>query len=413
MSPQRRDSSRAQDRTIGERIAWQRRRRGLSQEVLAGLVGRTTDWLSKVENNRIPLDRLSLITVIANVLQIPVASLVDPETKSVTAPQKLLEPIKRMNLAIVSYDPVAGQWLDADASPPPSIKKLSQDVDQLWRACQEANYELSTQLFPDVLANAQMAVHTYKGPETRQASNLLALTYHAAEYSLPKLGDSNLALIAAERGLAEAQKYEDPLILGSLARAVAHSLLSRGDLEPAMTRVLNWGRYLRRNEIEDSRQFWSVYGTLNFVGAMAAARFGDRDAVKMFMNESQISARKVQKDCNDFWTAFGPTNVAIHQVATHMELGDLRVAVDLGPLVNTSSLPVERRVRHSLETARALNRYGQREQAMAMVLSAAQSAPYHARHHFLSRQLTEHWLKTQKGRPPASLVRLVQLLRID
>jgi transcriptional regulator with XRE-family HTH domain len=40
------------DLTIGQRVAWYRNRRGLSQEVLAGLVGRTADWLSKVENGR-------------------------------------------------------------------------------------------------------------------------------------------------------------------------------------------------------------------------------------------------------------------------------------------------------------------------------------------------------------------------
>lgn len=35
--------------SIGERIAFYRRRRGLSQVVLANLVGRTEDWLSKIE----------------------------------------------------------------------------------------------------------------------------------------------------------------------------------------------------------------------------------------------------------------------------------------------------------------------------------------------------------------------------
>ncbi|MFI8438648.1 multiprotein-bridging factor 1 family protein [Streptomyces sp. NPDC079020] len=45
-------------------------RRGLSQEVLAGLVGRTTDWLSKAENNRIELDRLSVITSLAKALDV-------------------------------------------------------------------------------------------------------------------------------------------------------------------------------------------------------------------------------------------------------------------------------------------------------------------------------------------------------
>ena len=47
--------------TIGDRVAFYRRGRGQSQEVLAGLIGRTEDWLSRVENNKIDLDRLSVI----------------------------------------------------------------------------------------------------------------------------------------------------------------------------------------------------------------------------------------------------------------------------------------------------------------------------------------------------------------
>ncbi|MEU0058870.1 hypothetical protein [Streptomyces sp. NPDC006334] len=43
------------------------------------------------------------------------------------------------------------------------------------------------------------------------------------------------------------------------------------------------------------------------------------------------------------WTAFGPTNVAIHRVATATELGDMQIAVDLGPQIDTSFLPTERR----------------------------------------------------------------------
>jgi len=61
--------------TVGERIAWYRRRRGMSQEILAGLVQRTVDWLSKVENNRIELDRLSVIRGVADVLDVTVGDL--------------------------------------------------------------------------------------------------------------------------------------------------------------------------------------------------------------------------------------------------------------------------------------------------------------------------------------------------
>ena len=62
--------------TIGERVAFYRRRRGMAQVVLAGLVGRTEDWLSKVENNRIELDRLSVIRSLAEALDVALADLV-------------------------------------------------------------------------------------------------------------------------------------------------------------------------------------------------------------------------------------------------------------------------------------------------------------------------------------------------
>jgi transcriptional regulator with XRE-family HTH domain len=62
--------------SVGERIAWYRQRCGMSQEVLAGLVGRTADWLSKIENNRIDLDRLSVLQSLASALDVKVGDLI-------------------------------------------------------------------------------------------------------------------------------------------------------------------------------------------------------------------------------------------------------------------------------------------------------------------------------------------------
>src|SRR6266545_6055749 len=62
--------------TIGERIAWYRQRRGMPQEVLAGRVGRTADWLSKIENGRIQLDRLSVLRLLAQALDVALGDLI-------------------------------------------------------------------------------------------------------------------------------------------------------------------------------------------------------------------------------------------------------------------------------------------------------------------------------------------------
>lgn len=62
--------------TIGERVAFYRQRRGLTQTVLAGLVGRTEDWLRKVEHNVLPLDRLSVLRQLAYALDVSLGDLI-------------------------------------------------------------------------------------------------------------------------------------------------------------------------------------------------------------------------------------------------------------------------------------------------------------------------------------------------
>lgn len=63
--------------SLGKRIAVYRRRRGMSQVVCAGLMGRTENWLSKVENEWIYVDRLSVIRELARVLRVDVPTLMD------------------------------------------------------------------------------------------------------------------------------------------------------------------------------------------------------------------------------------------------------------------------------------------------------------------------------------------------
>ncbi len=54
--------------TAGQRIARARRRRGLSQAVLAGLVGRSESWLSQVERGKRGVDSHSVLARLAEVL---------------------------------------------------------------------------------------------------------------------------------------------------------------------------------------------------------------------------------------------------------------------------------------------------------------------------------------------------------
>ncbi|MEU4235300.1 helix-turn-helix transcriptional regulator [Nonomuraea sp. NPDC026600] len=61
--------------TQGQRIARARHRKGWDQATLAEKIGRSVSWLSKVENGRMPLDRMSVVGQLAEVLRVEVAEL--------------------------------------------------------------------------------------------------------------------------------------------------------------------------------------------------------------------------------------------------------------------------------------------------------------------------------------------------
>jgi hypothetical protein len=65
-----------------------------------------------------------------------------------------------------------------------------------------------------------------------------------------------------------------------------------------------------------SPEFLSVYGTLFLTGSMAAARDNDRATTRTFLAAADESAKRLGRVANHLWAAFGPTNVAIHRVAT-------------------------------------------------------------------------------------------------
>ncbi|PZS34909.1 MAG: XRE family transcriptional regulator [Pseudonocardiales bacterium] len=398
--------------TIGERVAWYRRRRGMTQEVLAGLVGRTADWLGKVENNRIPIDRLSVLTALAEALDLTVGDLIaEPSPLEWTADSGRMT-VPALRAALVDYRQVMRVLNRAPETSGPELGDLQAQVTVVLDAYQQSRYGYVTSRLPSLLAVARSADRTNVGSDSRRARSLLAMTYQAAAMILTKLGDTDLAWMAADRGLTAAQDSENPVIIGSLFRSVTYSLLSNGRYTEAVRLTHDAADYLRPGLAKASPDFLSIFGTLFLAGAMAAARNQDRGTTRIFLAEADQTAQRLGRDGNHFWTAFGPTNVAIHRVSTAMELGDVQVAIDLGSRVNASPLPTERRIRHAIELARAYSTWNRGDEALAELLHAEREAPEQVRHHYISRRLVLGWVRQQRGKPSPQLTGLAQRLRV-
>jgi transcriptional regulator with XRE-family HTH domain len=398
--------------TIGERVAWYRRRRGMSQEVLAGLVGRTVDWLSKAENNRLELDRLSVIKSLADALDVTLGDLLAEPTLMDWTADSGTRTVPALRSALMNYrqlTPLLGVPTEGEPTP---LDELKNSVAEVWDAYQDSRYAFATRRLPLVLADALIAAQAYDGRDQERAHELMAMTYQGAAMVLTKVGETDLAWIAADRGLAAAQQSDNAAVTGSLFRSVAHCLLSNGRFDAAVQLVSDAADYLRPGLRNASPEFLSIYGTLFLAGSMAAARADDRATTRAFLTEADHAAQQLGRDANHMWTAFGPTNVAIHRVATAAELGDMQVAVDLGPRIDTQNLPTERRTRHNLEVARALSAHNRIDDAMGLILEAEQWAPEQVRSHYLARELVLTWVRNQRGRPSRTLAELAARLHV-
>jgi transcriptional regulator with XRE-family HTH domain len=395
-----------------ERIAWYRRRRGLSQEVLAGLIGRTVDWLSKVENSRIEIDRISVIRSLSDALDVSIGDLLNEPSLVEWTADSGSRTVPAVRAALMDYRQLVPAGTGSGGQEPLPLAQLERSLDEVWLAYQDSRFGYVTRQVPQLIADTQLAASTYAGDQASRAHDLLALTYHATASTLTKVGEADLAWIAADRGLVAAQRNADPVVLGSLFRSVTHSLLSTGRYAEAVQMTEQAAFFLNPHLGTDDGSMLSVYGTLLLAGSMAAARAENRSTTGEFLNEAEELARRLGRDSNHLWTAFGPTNVEIHRVSTAMELGDFQLAVEMGPRVDTAALPVERRVRHALEVARALSMRNRRDEAIAAVLDAEQVAPEQVRYHYMSRHLVQTWVRQQRGKPSFQLTGLAERLRV-
>jgi hypothetical protein len=90
-----------------------------------------------------------------------------------------------------------------------------------------------------------------------------------------------------------------------------------------------------------------------------------------------VCADGLGEDRSDLGTVFGPANVAIHQVAVAVELGDAREAVRYIPKVDLGRLPArlrERRARFLIDVARSYARLHDDSAALDALPEAEQIA---------------------------------------
>ncbi|MGI5181563.1 helix-turn-helix domain-containing protein [Dactylosporangium sp. CA-152071] len=403
---------------IGRRVAYWRNRRKMSQQVFADRLGKSKSWVDKVERGVRRLDKFSVVYEIADVLQLDVQILLgkDPERRpdSVNCVDQV--EVEEIRAALERYDQISA-FFYAPPEPPP-LAEMRKAVTHAWLSYQHAKYGMLARTLPRLLRESQAADTAYAdGGQGREAAHLLGQVYQIASSALRKLGEHELAWLAADRSIAVSQRAGDQLLAGSATTRVALALLALGRSRPALEINVNIANRLAPgsdgNDCAPERL--SVYGTLLLQGAMAAARIGDGATVRDLLGGAEEAARGLDGDHNYYWSCFGPTNVQLHRAAAAVELGEGRHAIEVHESLDLEAfhaLLPERRAHHYLDQARAHALLGDIEQASEMLLEGDRLAPSEIRCRPLAREVLSDVLRRTRGTPSAPVAELAEHMSV-
>ena len=367
--------------TVGERVAFYRRRRGITQEVLAGLLGRSVEWLAQFERGAKELDRLSTIVAIASALGIEPVKLLPAaffahrqelhDTVLGTAPDS----VPAIKSAMFRYNGTA-RLLGVPDRAPVDRNGLCRRIDEAFGYSQTERWSALGPLLPDLIADGWHAAHTTTGEDAARGFGLLSQVHHVTSRMLDRMGEPELPWLAVERALAAAERSENDLLVAVATWRLSIALRHSGRLQEA-TDVPVAAADALRGRLGESPQHASVYGALMLKGAVGAATLHDHAAVRDYLGECDRAAQRTG-DRNDHWLAFGPTNVAIHRVWLATEMGDPTDALTQAEHVDETTLPpelAERRASHLITVgwSHYLRRHD--DDALAALAAARVAAP--------------------------------------
>jgi transcriptional regulator with XRE-family HTH domain len=400
--------------TLGERVAAFRRQRGMSQRELGVEMKRSESWVSQVERDIQPVDRIGVLNDLAAALGVSVHdlrpdALPEPDPASAIPSVNDLDAIRR---SLSGHPTLARLFSPTTAAVGKAgVDELERRVDEVWDIAHASRFADLSAALTEVVPQLEDVVRTTDDDaERRRLHYLRARAYQAVAVAFARQDEPDAAWVAADRAITAAELAGDPLdvIAGHFRLAHAFIRLRRFDqAEHVVTSALD----VLRPAADDKAaapELLSLYGAMHLVQALVSGSEGDRAAARSHLADAAAIANRIGEDRNDYNTEFGPTNVLLHTVSVDVDLGDAGEALDVASRVDASGLSPERQARFYIDVARAHAQRRHVGEATAALVKADRLAPEHVRTHQAARQCLDDLLAQAGRRAPDDLTALAR-----
>ncbi|GAA1403810.1 hypothetical protein GCM10009639_49160 [Kitasatospora putterlickiae] len=363
--------------STGERIRVLRERRGMTRPVLAGLVGRSTDWLKKIESGVRPLSSHSLLLKVALALHVS-------DLAVITGPSETAQPVNTGRLFHPASAAVWAVLLERGTRPPvalppgTSAADYAAEVDAGWKLWHKAanNRTDVGHIVPDLVRHGEALTWAATGEERRAALVALAAAYRLAQQVIAYIGPAEAVWMLGDRAMAAAAEADDPVAMGSAAWNLANTMRAVGEHEGAMMLVTTAADRLRPHLAEAPPQWRGLYGALHLHASVTEARDGRDGSAWNHWDTADQVAKSLPTGYAELSTVFGRANVDLHAVSIATELRSSGRALALADEIDPDAIPsTERRTRLWVDTARSHLDRGDRTAALHVMGVALKISP--------------------------------------
>jgi hypothetical protein len=281
---------------------------------------------------------------------------------------------------------------------PPLVQDVRADASSLHSEYQAAKYAGVLRDLPDLLEAADAVLVSASGDD-REAALSYVTVYVVASKLLTKLGVGDLGAVTADRAAMAAGRSDSLVAQGMAIYQVVTALLRSDQVDQAEQLAMRMANQLVPRVRSDDPALVSVTGALWLISAVIAGRRAERWEAERRLEQAETLAGLLGHDSNYAWTAFGPTNVAIHRVSVAAELGDPAGALDAAAQVDLDQLPeglLSRRAQVNLDLAWAQAQRRRDAEATLNLLAAEKAAPEAIVHNVMAREIMREMLARAK-----------------
>jgi DNA-binding XRE family transcriptional regulator len=368
------------DLTVGQRIRLYRERRGMSREVLGGLLGKSGRWVKAVERGEIGQPKLPVLLSIAEVLRLKDVALL---TGGKPLPMSMFRGPGHPALPAVR-DAINAVTVSMTGVPTP-LDNLQARLDAAWRARHAApdHRTVLGDLLPDLIRDAKLATCAYE-----DADRLLAGVYNLTQFFVAYQPSPDLLWRVVERSIMAAEESEDPRAFAGAVWLAAQAHRDAGDFDAAET-VNREGLDLLRPRVDVADDHLrALWGALHHEMAYTVARTGRRGSAWRWWDEADRVAQSLPAWYYEPMTSFSRVIMGAHAVTVAVEARQGGEARRQARRTTPAAIPSHpRRARHLIEVARAWQLSGDPAAALGTLNHAYATAPETIRYNGYARQL--------------------------